>query len=196
ICNMGAEIGATCSLFAYDEKIADYLKGTSRADIATLADGVKDDLRSDKEVYDNPEIFYDQLIEINLDELEPYVNGPFTPDLATPISQMAEAVKQHGWPDEVEVALIGSCTNSSYEDMARSAAIAKDAMAKGLKAKSEFTITPGSEMVRYTIERDGIMDVFDKMGGVVLANACGPCIGQWARHIDDPTRKNTIVTSF
>lgn len=196
ICNMGAEIGATCSLFAYDEKIADYLKGTSRADIATLADGVKDDLRSDKEVYENPEIFYDQLIEINLDELEPYVNGPFTPDLATPISQMAEAVKQHNWPDEVEVALIGSCTNSSYEDISRSAFIAENAMSKGLKAKSEFTITPGSEMVRYTIERDGMLKTFDKMGGVVLANACGPCIGQWARHIDDPTRKNTIVTSF
>lgn len=196
ICNMGAEIGATCSLFPYDEKMSDYLKGTNRAEIAAMADKIKDYLRSDFEVYDNPEIFYDQVIEINLDALEPHLNGPFTPDLATPISQMAEAVKQHGWPDEVEVALIGSCTNSSYEDMARSAAIAKDAMAKGLKAKSEFTITPGSEMVRYTIERDGIMDVFDKMGGVVLANACGPCIGQWARHIDDPTRKNTIVTSF
>lgn len=196
ICNMGAEIGATCSLFPYDEKMGDYLKGTNRAEIATLADKIKDYLRSDFEVYDNPEIFYDQVIEINLDALEPHLNGPFTPDLATPISQMAEAVKQHGWPDDVEVALIGSCTNSSYEDMSRSAAIAKDALAKGLKVRSEFTITPGSEMVRYTIERDGIMDTFDKMGGVVLANACGPCIGQWARHIDDPTRKNTIVTSF
>lgn len=196
ICNMGAEIGATCSLFAYDVKMADYLRGTNRADIASLADGVKADLRSDDEVYANPEVFYDQLIEINLDELEPYVNGPFTPDLATPISQMAEAVKQHGWPDAVEVALIGSCTNSSYEDISRSASIAKDAMAKGLKPKSEFTITPGSEMVRYTVERDGMMDTFAEMGGVVLANACGPCIGQWARHIDDPNRKNTIVTSF
>ena len=196
ICNMGAEIGATCSLFAYDEKMADYLKGTNREDIAKLANGVKDDLRSDKEVYDNPEIFYDQLIEINLDELEPYVNGPFTPDLATPISQMAEAVKQHGWPDDVEVALIGSCTNSSYEDISRSAFIAEDAMKKGLVAKSEFTITPGSEMVRYTIDRDGFLKTFDKMGGIVLANACGPCIGQWSRHIDDPNRKNTIVTSF
>ncbi|RYE21268.1 MAG: aconitate hydratase [Sphingobacteriales bacterium] len=196
ICNMGAEIGATCSLFAYDPKMADYLKGTNREDIAKLADGVAADLRSDKEVYDNPEIFYDQLIEINLDELEPYVNGPFTPDLATPISQMAEAVKQHGWPDDVEVALIGSCTNSSYEDISRSAFIAEDAMKKGLVAKSEFTITPGSEMVRYTIDRDGFLKTFDKMGGIVLANACGPCIGQWSRHIDDPTRKNTIVTSF
>ncbi|HRO41690.1 MAG TPA: aconitate hydratase [Flavipsychrobacter sp.] len=196
ICNMGAEIGATCSLFPYDEKMGDYLKGTNRADIAACAEKVRDYLRADFEVYDNPEIFYDQVIEINLDALEPHLNGPFTPDLATPISQVAEAVKTHGWPDEVEVALIGSCTNSSYEDMSRSAGIAKDALAKGLKVKSEFTITPGSEMVRYTIERDGIMDTFDRMGGVVLANACGPCIGQWARHIDDPTRKNTIVTSF
>ncbi|RYD57107.1 MAG: aconitate hydratase [Sphingobacteriales bacterium] len=196
ICNMGAEIGATCSLFAYDEKMADYLRSTERADVAKLADAVKADLRSDNEVYANPEVFYDQLIEINLDELEPYVNGPFTPDLATPISQMAEAVKQHGWPDAVEVALIGSCTNSSYEDISRSASIAKDAMAKGLKPKSEFTITPGSELVRFTVQRDGMMDTLTEMGGVVLANACGPCIGQWARHIDDPTRKNTIVTSF
>lgn len=196
ICNMGAEIGATCSLFAYDPKSGDYLRGTNRADIAALADGVQEHLRPDPEVYANPEIFYDQLIEINLDELEPYVNGPFTPDLATPISEMAEAVKKHGWPDDVEVALIGSCTNSSYEDISRSASIAQDAMSKGLKPKSEFTITPGSEMVRYTIERDGMLDTFGRMGGVVLANACGPCIGQWARHIDDPTRKNTIVTSF
>ncbi|MBS1584476.1 MAG: aconitate hydratase [Bacteroidetes bacterium] len=196
ICNMGAEIGATCSLFGYDDKMGDYLRATNREDIAKLADGVKDHLRSDKEVYENPDLFYDQLIEINLSELEPYVNGPFTPDLATPISQMAEAVKQHGWPDAVEVALIGSCTNSSYEDISRSAFIAKNAMKKGLKAKSEFTITPGSEMVRYTIDRDGMLDTFDQMGGIVLANACGPCIGQWARHIDDPSRKNTIVTSF
>lgn len=196
ICNMGAEIGATCSMFAYDEKMAAYLNGTSRAEISELADQVKDDLRSDKEVYENPEAFYDQLIEINLSELEPYVNGPFTPDLATPISQMAAAVKEHGWPDEVEVALIGSCTNSSYEDISRSAFIARNAMGKGLKAKSEFTITPGSEMVRYTIERDGMLATFDQMGGIVLANACGPCIGQWARHVDDPNKKNTIITSF
>ena len=196
ICNMGAEIGATCSMFAYDEKMADYLNGTSRSEISELANKVKDDLRSDKEVYENPEAFYDQLIEINLSELEPYVNGPFTPDLATPISQMAAAVKEHGWPDEVEVALIGSCTNSSYEDISRSAFIARNAMGKGLKAKSEFTITPGSEMVRYTIERDGMLATFDQMGGIVLANACGPCIGQWARHVDDPNKKNTIITSF
>lgn len=196
ICNMGAEIGATCSLFPYDVKMADYLRGTDRADIAELANGVMEHLRGDDEVYANPAEYYDQVIEINLSELEPYVNGPFTPDLATPISEMAETLKKNGWPEDVEVALIGSCTNSSYEDISRSAFIAEDAMAKGLKVKSEFTITPGSEMVRYTIERDGFLDTFDKMGGVVLANACGPCIGQWARHIDDPTRKNTIVTSF
>lgn len=196
ICNMGAEIGATCSMFAYDEKMGDYLRGTSREEIAALANGVAADLRSDNEVYDNPAAYYDQLIEINLNELEPHVNGPFTPDLATPISQMAAAVKEHGWPDAVEVALIGSCTNSSYEDISRSAFIARNAMAKGLKAKSEFTITPGSELVRYTIERDGMLATFDEMGGVVLANACGPCIGQWARHVSDPSKKNTIITSF
>jgi len=196
ICNMGAEIGATCSIFAYDKKMGDYLAGTSRKDVADAADKVAAHLRSDKEVYDNPQGFYDQLIEINLDELEPYVNGPFTPDLATPISQMAAAVKEHGWPDAVEVALIGSCTNSSYEDISRSAFIAKNAIDKGLKTKSEFTITPGSEMVRYTIERDGMLKTFDQMGGVVLANACGPCIGQWARHVADPSKKNTIITSF
>lgn len=196
ICNMGAEIGATTSLFAYDEKMGAYLRGTNREEIAKLADGIREHLRPDQEVYENPEVFYDQLIEIDLDELEPYVNGPYTPDLATPISELADAVKQHGWPDQIEVALIGSCTNSSYEDISRSAAIATDAMKKGLKTKSEFTITPGSEMVRYTIERDGMLKTFDEMGGIVLANACGPCIGQWARHIDDPNRKNTIVTSF
>jgi aconitate hydratase len=196
ICNMGAEIGATCSMFAYDEKMGDYLRGTNREHVAQLANGVFNELRADKEVYDNPEAFYDQLIEINLNDLEPHINGPFTPDLATPISQMAAALKEHEWPEDIEVALIGSCTNSSYEDISRSAFIAKNALAKGIKAKSEFTITPGSEMVRYTIERDGMLDTFDKMGGLVLANACGPCIGQWARHMDDPTRKNTIVTSY
>jgi aconitate hydratase len=196
VCNMGAEIGATCSLFAYDERMAAYLRATGREEIANLADQVRDDLRPDAEVYEQPAKYYDQLIEINLDELEPHVNGPFTPDLATPISKMAEAVKANGWPDEVEVALIGSCTNSSYEDISRSASIAAQAKNKGLKAASEFTITPGSELVRYTVEKDGLLKTFDAIGGVVLANACGPCIGQWARHIDDPNRKNTIVTSF
>lgn len=196
ICNMGAEIGATCSLFTYDDKMSAYLRATERTSVADLADAVRAHLRPDPEVYANPEKYFDQLIEINLNELEPHVNGPFTPDLATPISKMAEAVAANGWPDQVEVALIGSCTNSSYEDISRSAFIARQVKTKGLKTKSEFTITPGSELVRFTIERDGFLDTFDEMGGVVLANACGPCIGQWARHIDDPNRKNTIVTSF
>lgn len=196
ICNMGAEIGATCSLFAYDEKMAGYLKSTSRADIAALADGVKEHLRPDDEVYESPEKYYDQVLELDLSTLEPYVNGPFTPDLATPISKMKEAVEKNGWPEKLEVALIGSCTNSSYEDISRSASIVKDAVGKGLKTNSEFTITPGSEMVRFTIERDGFINDFESVGGIVLANACGPCIGQWARHMDDPTRKNTIITSF
>lgn len=196
ICNMGAEIGATCSVFAYDEKIAGYLKATERAEVAALADGIKEHLRPDAEVYANPEKYYDQVIEINLDELEPYVNGPFTPDLAWPISKFAEAVKANQWPERLEVALIGSCTNSSYEDISRSASLAQQAIDKNLKTKAEFTITPGSELVRYTIEKDGFLKTFDQIGGVVLANACGPCIGQWARHIDDPTRKNSIITSF
>ncbi len=196
ICNMGAEIGATCSLFTYDDKMSAYLRATDRTAVADLADQVRTHLRPDPEVYLNPEKYFDQLVEINLSELEPHVNGPFTPDLATPISKMAEAVAANGWPDIVEVALIGSCTNSSYEDISRSAFIAAQAKSKGLSTKSEFTITPGSELVRFTIERDGFLDTFDEMGGVVLANACGPCIGQWARHIDDPSRKNTIVTSF
>ncbi len=196
ICNMGAEIGATCSLFAYDEKMAAYLKGTVRQDVAELADTIKEHLRPDAEVYNEPEKYYDQVIEINLDELEPHVNGPFTPDLAWPISRFAEAVKANNWPEKLEVALIGSCTNSSYEDITRSASIAQQAIDKNLKAKAEFTVTPGSEQVRYTIARDGLLNIFDKIGGVVLANACGPCIGQWSRHIDDPNRKNSIITSF
>ena len=196
ICNMGAEIGATCSLFAYDDRMAAYLSATERKEVADLANTVREHLRPDEDVYANPEKYYDQVLELNLSELEPYVNGPFTPDLATPISKMAEAVKANNWPDAVEVALIGSCTNSSYEDISRSASIAAQAKQKGLKTASEFTITPGSEVVRYTIEKDGYLGTFDEIGGVVLANACGPCIGQWARHIDDPNRQNTIVTSF
>lgn len=196
ICNMGAEIGATCSLFAYDEKMAGYLTATGREDVAYLATQIKEHLRPDDEVYAEPAKYYDQLIEINLNELEPYVNGPFTPDLAWPISKFAEAVKANQWPERLEVALIGSCTNSSYEDISRSASVAKQAVDKNLKARAEFTVTPGSEVVRYTIEKDGFLDTFSKIGGVVLANACGPCIGQWARHIDDPTRKNSIITSF
>jgi len=196
ICNMGAEIGATCSLFGYDDKMANYLRATGREAVAQLADTIREQLRPDAEVYANPAKYYDQLIEINLSELEPHVNGPFTPDLATPISKMAEAVAANGWPDDIEVALIGSCTNSSYEDISRSASIAAQAKTKGLKARSEFTVTPGSELIRHTIDKDGYLGTFDEIGGVILANACGPCIGQWARHIDDPARKNTIVTSF
>ena len=196
ICNMGAEIGATCSLFAYDTKMSAYLKATGREEVASLADGIRDYLRPDKEVYADPKKYYDQVIELDLNELEPYVNGPFTPDLATPISKFAQAVKDNNWPERLEVALIGSCTNSSYEDISRSASLAQQAIDKNLKTKAEFTITPGSEQVRYTIEKDGFLKTFDKIGGIVLANACGPCIGQWARHIDDPNRKNSIITSF
>lgn len=196
ICNMGAEIGATTSVFGYDDRIAAYLRSTEREEVAALAESIKEHLRPDPEVYENPENYYDQLIEINLSELEPHVNGPFTPDLATPISKMAEAVAANGWPDQVEVALIGSCTNSSYEDISRAASIAAQAKQKNIKVSSEFTVTPGSEVVRYTVEKDGYLQTFDEIGAVVLANACGPCIGQWSRHIDDPNRKNTIVTSF
>jgi aconitate hydratase len=196
ICNMGAEIGATTSVFAYDEKMGDYLRGTGRAEIAEAAKAQWAHLRADDEVYANPAEFYDQLIEIDLNTLEPYVNGPFTPDAAWPISQFAAAVKEHGWPEKLEVGLIGSCTNSSYEDITRAASIAKQAVDKGLHVAAEFTITPGSELVRYTVARDGLLDTFAEMGGVVLANACGPCIGQWARHTDDPKRRNSIITSF
>jgi len=196
ICNMGAEIGATTSVFGYDEKAAIYLRGTKREEIADLADQIKEHLTGDAEVYANPERYFDQVIEINLTELEPHVNGPFTPDLAWPISKFATAVKENNWPATLEVGLIGSCTNSSYEDITRAASIAKQAIDKHLKTKAEFTITPGSEQVRYTVDRDGYLATFAEMGGVVLANACGPCIGQWARHTDDPTRKNSIITSF
>lgn len=196
VCNMGAEIGATCSLFAYDEKMSAYLKATGRTEVASMADQVREHLRPDDDVMADPIKYYDQVLELDLSTLEPYVNGPFTPDLATPVSKMAEAVKANDWPAKLEVALIGSCTNSSYEDISRAASIVEDALSKGLKANSEFTITPGSEQVRYTIARDGFIDTFESVGGVVLANACGPCIGQWARHIDDPNRKNTIITSF
>lgn len=196
ICNMGAEIGATTSIFCYDKKMSEYLSGTSRAEIAAAADKVAEHLRGDKEVYENPEKYFDEVIEINLNDLEPHINGPFTPDLAWPLSKFAQAVKENGWPEKLEVGLIGSCTNSSYEDIMRAASLAKQAVDAGIKAKSEYTITPGSELVRYTVERDGFLDSFHKMGGVVLANACGPCIGQWARHTTDPNRKNSIITSF
>jgi len=196
ICNMGAEIGATTSLFGFDKTMVKYLNATGRAEVAERASTIADYLRADPEVYANPDVYFDQIVEINLSELEPHLNGPFTPDRATPISQMAAAAETNGWPTKIEVSLIGSCTNSSYEDISRSASIAKQAVHKQLKVKSDLTITPGSEQVRYTVERDGYLDVFEEIGGVVLANACGPCIGQWARHSDDPQRKNTIVTSF
>ncbi|SFG09872.1 aconitate hydratase [Pontibacter chinhatensis] len=196
ICNMGAEIGATTSVFAYDNSMRAYLNATDREEIVQMADEVAQHLRADDEVYADPAAFYDQLIEIDLSTLEPHVNGPFTPDAAWPISQFAAVVKEHGWPAKLEVGLIGSCTNSSYEDLTRAASVAEQAITKNLVAQAEFTITPGSEMVRYTTARDGLLDTFAQMGGVVLANACGPCIGQWARHTDDPTRKNSIITSF
>ncbi|HZX74990.1 MAG TPA: aconitase family protein, partial [Cyclobacteriaceae bacterium] len=178
------------------EKMADYLRGTKRAEVAALADKVKEHLTGDPEVYANPEKYFDEVIEIDLSTLEPHVNGPFTPDRAIPISQFAAEVKANNWPARLEVGLIGSCTNSSYEDISRSASLAQQAIDKNLKAKAEFTITPGSELVRYTVERDGFLNTFGKMGGVVMANACGPCIGQWSRHTDDPNRRNSIITSF
>ena len=196
ICNMGAEVGATTSIFAYDESMERYLKATGRSEVAELAGNVKKYLDADAEVYANPSNYYDQLIEINLSELEPHVNGPFTPDRATPISEMGKVAIENGWPMEVSVGLIGSCTNSSYEDISRAASIARQAEEKGLITKAEFTITPGSEQVRYTIERDGFIDTFEKIGGKVFANACGPCIGQWSREGADKQEKNTIVHSF
>jgi aconitate hydratase len=196
ICNMGAEIGATTSIFGYDEKMEAYLRGTGRDEVADAANLVAQHLTADPEVYANPDQYFDQVIEINLSELEPHINGPFTPDLATPISKFAEAVKENGWPEKLEVGLIGSCTNSSFEDITRAASIAQQAIDKNLKAKAEFTITPGSEQVRYTAEKDGYLGVFEKMGGLVLANACGPCIGQWARHNAEKQEKNSIMTSF
>ncbi len=196
ICNMGAEVGATTSIFAYDENMANYLKATNRTKVAELADGIAEHLLADDEVYANPEQYFDQVIEINLSELEPHLNGPFTPDRSTPISKMAKAAKENDWPTSVEVGLIGSCTNSSYEDISRAASIAKQAVDKGLKPKADFTITPGSELVRYTIERDGFINIFNELGANVFANACGPCIGQWAREGAEKEEKNSIVHSF
>ncbi len=196
ICNMGAEIGATTSTFGYDESMSRYLKATDRADVAELADRVAEHLTGDAECYANPEQYFDRVIEIDLKTLEPHINGPYTPDRAFPISEFAAAVDKFEFPPVLEVGLIGSCTNSSYEDLDRAASLARQAKQKGLKVKSEFTITPGSEQIRFTVQRDGILDAFEEIGGVVLANACGPCIGQWARHTDDPDRANSILTSF
>ncbi len=196
ICNMGAEIGATTSTFGYDESMERYLRATDRADIADAANKFKEHLTADKEVYSDPSKYFDQVIEIDLSTLEPHLNGPFTPDLATPISKMKEEAAKNGWPLKIEVGLIGSCTNSSYEDISRAASLAEQAAAKFLKPKAEYTITPGSEQVRYTIERDGFLKTFDKIGAKVFANACGPCIGMWARVGAEKAEKNTIVHSF
>jgi aconitate hydratase len=196
ICNMGAEIGATTSTFGYDASMSRYLHSTGRADVATLADGIAEHLTADAEVYANPEKYFDQVIEIDLNELEPHLNGPFTPDLATPISKMKEAALANGWPTKIEVGLIGSCTNSSYEDISRAVSLAKQVAQKGLTTKAEYMITPGSEQVRYTIERDGFLDVFSQIGAKVFANACGPCIGMWERVGAEKKEKNTIVHSF
>jgi aconitate hydratase len=196
ICNMGAEIGATTSTFGYDDSMARYLEATGRADVATLANGIREHLTGDAEVYANPEQYFDQVIEINLSELEPHVNGPFSPDLATPVSQMKAAAEANGWPTSIEYGLIGSCTNSSYEDISRAASIARQAVSDGIEAGATLTVTPGSEQVRYTIERDGFIELFEQIGGEVFANACGPCIGQWARAGADKQEKNSIVHSF
>ncbi|MBE9517542.1 MAG: aconitate hydratase [Bacteroidetes bacterium] len=196
ICNMGAEIGATTSLFGYDEKMKAYLSGTGRADVAAEADQIAEHLTGDPEVYANPEKYFDEVIEIDLSTLEPHINGPFSPDRAWPISKFAAAVKDNGYPQKLEVGLIGSCTNSSYEDITRAASVARQAVEKDLKVAAEYTVTPGSELVRYTIERDGLIKSFEDIGGVVLANACGPCIGQWARKDADKQELNSIITSF
>ena len=196
ISNMGAEIGATTSIFSYDNQMEKYLIATGRKEVAQMANSIKENFRADDEVYGDPEHYYDQVITINLSDLEPYLNGPFTPDRATPISEMAKVAAENNWPTEVEVGLIGSCTNSSYEDISRSASIAKQAVEKGLKTKADFTITPGSEQVRYTIERDGFIKTFNDLGASVFANACGPCIGQWSREGASEEITNTIVHSF
>lgn len=196
ICNMGAEVGATTSLFPYDSRMRDYLRATGREKIASMADGIAEFLSPDPEVFSSPEKYFDQIIEIDLSQLEPMVNGPFSPDRAWKISEFAEAVRTNSYPEELRVALIGSCTNSSYEDIERATSVARQALKKGLHAKSSLTITPGSELVRSTIERDGHLKVLTDVGGLVLANACGPCIGQWKRHDVSKGEKNSIITSF
>ncbi len=196
ICNMGAEIGATTSTFGYDESMERYLRSTGRADVADAANAIKHHLTGDPEVYANPADYFDQIIEINLSEMEPYLNGPFTPDLATPVSKMKEEAAKNNWPLKVEWGLIGSCTNSSYEDLSRASSIAKQAIAKGLVTKSAFGINPGSEQVRYTADRDGLIKSFTDLNATIFTNACGPCIGMWDRVGADKAEKNTIVHSF
>ncbi len=196
ICNMGAEVGATTSLFPYDERMAVYLRATGREEIAAMADGIAAQLKADDGVMANPEAYYNRIIDIDLSTLEPYINGPFTPDAATPISELAGKVRTNGYPRKMEVGLIGSCTNSSYEDMTRAASVARQAIDKKLSVEAPLLVNPGSEQIRATAQRDGLMDIFDQIGATVMANACGPCIGQWKRETDDPTRKNSIVNSF
>jgi aconitate hydratase len=196
ICNMGAEIGATTSLFGYDDSMGRYLRSTNRTDIADAADGIASHLTGDPEVYADPERYFDEVIEINLDEMEPHINGPFTPDLATPVSKMKNAAATNGWPTSIEYGLIGSCTNSSYEDISRSASVAKEAVELGIEPNGILNITPGSELVRFTIERDGMIGTFKQLGAKVFANACGPCIGQWARSGAEKEEKNSIIHSF
>ena len=196
ICNMGAEVGATTSIFAYDESMERYLKSTEREDVVNAASNIKDDLKADQEVYDNPEKYFDEIIEIDLNTLIPHINGPFTPDLATPVNEMKDKAKSEGWPTDIKWGLIGSCTNSSYEDLSRAASIAKQALEKNIKIKSKLGINPGSEQVRYTAERDGIIELFEKLESKIFTNACGPCIGQWNREGEDNTEKNSIIHSF
>jgi len=196
ICNMGAEVGATTSTFGYDASMERYLRATDRDDVADAANAVKEHLTADPEVYQNPEQYFDQVIEIDLDTLSPHVNGPFTPDLATPVAEMSKVAKENDWPLQVEWGLIGSCTNSSYEDLSRAASIAKQAVEKNLVTKAEFGINPGSEQVRYTSERDGLLEIFEDLNAKIFTNACGPCIGQWAREGADKQEKNSIIHSF
>lgn len=196
ICNMGAEVGATCSLFPYDGKMSEYLRATGRSEVASLADSCASYLTADPEVLSEPSKYYDRIIEIDLDELEPYINGPFTPDAATPISEMAARVKAKGYPEQVQVSLIGSCTNSSYQDLARAASVARHFLDRGSKPVAQLIINPGSERIYATAERDGIIGTLRQAGATVMANACGPCIGQWQRKTDDPAARNSIVTSF
>jgi aconitate hydratase len=196
ICNMGAEVGATTSTFGYDESMERYLRATNRADVADAANAIKEHLTGDAEVYDEPAKFFDQIIEINLSELEPYLNGPFTPDLATPISKMKEVARENGWPMKIDVGLIGSCTNSSYEDISRAVSVARQVSEKNLIVHSEYCINPGSEQIRFTVQRDGFLDVLDQIGAKVFTNACGPCIGMWDRVGSEKQERNTIVHSF
>jgi aconitate hydratase len=196
ICNMGAEVGATSSVFPFDDKMAGYLCATGRREVAELAQAIAPYLQADREVLENPHVYYDRLLEVDLSRLEPHVNGPFSPDAATPISGLAGKVRANGYPQKVEVGLIGSCTNSSYEDLSRAAAVARQAANDRLKVTARLIINPGSEQIRRTAERDGLIADFQRIGAVIMANACGPCIGQWKRHTDDDARKNTIVTSF